>query len=60
MSKYYHERGLTPIEGVVMISKEVYEQLRELEYLQMTGTLDTVLKRMADETKADFDDRDAY
>lgn len=43
-----------------MMSEEAYEQLRELEYLQMTGTLDTVLKHMADETKADFDVRDAY
>lgn len=47
-------------EGVVIMSQERYEQLQELEFLRKTGTLDTVLKRMENEVKDDFDMKDAY
>ncbi|WP_125697140.1 type II toxin-antitoxin system Phd/YefM family antitoxin [Lacticaseibacillus yichunensis] len=49
-----------PNKGVIMISKERYEQLEELDFLEKTGTLDMVLERMAKEKPDDFTDSDAY
>lgn len=41
-------------DGVVVMDKDEYEKLKELEYLEETGTLDTVLKRMENSKKDDF------
>ena len=42
--------------GVVVIDKEKYNQLKELEYLEKTGTLDTVMDRMKNSNEDDFVD----
>ncbi|WP_155286877.1 type II toxin-antitoxin system Phd/YefM family antitoxin [Lacticaseibacillus zhaodongensis] len=49
-----------PNKGVVLISKERYTQLAELDFLQRTGTLDVVLERMKNEKPDDFNEDDAY
>lgn len=41
-------------DGVVVIDKNEYNSLKELEYLEKTGTLDVVLKRMENATDDDF------
>lgn len=41
-------------DGVVVMDKDEYEKLKELEYLEETGTLDIVLKRMENSKKDDF------
>lgn len=43
-------------DGVVVIDKKEYEHLKELEYLEKTGTLDTVMSRMKDSNDDDFVD----
>lgn len=45
-----------PNKGVVLISKERYAQLEELDFLQRTGTLDVVMNRMENEKPDDFDE----
>ncbi|EPC35673.1 MULTISPECIES: type II toxin-antitoxin system Phd/YefM family antitoxin [Lacticaseibacillus] len=49
-----------PNKGVVLISKERYAQLEELDFLQRTGTLDVVMNRMENEKPDDFDEANAY
>ena len=49
-----------PNKGVVLISKERYAQLEELDFLQRTGTLDVVMNRMENEKTDDFDEANAY
>ncbi|WP_063558328.1 type II toxin-antitoxin system Phd/YefM family antitoxin [Lacticaseibacillus paracasei] len=49
-----------PNKGVVLISKERYDQLEELDFLQRTGTLDVVMHRMENERPGDFNEEDAY
>ncbi|EKQ05349.1 hypothetical protein LCAA2362_1914 [Lacticaseibacillus casei A2-362] len=49
-----------PNKGVVLISKERYAQLEELDFLQRTGTLDVVMNRMQNEKPDDFDEANAY
>ena len=49
-----------PNKGVVLISKERYAQLEELDLLQRTGTLDVVMNRMENEKPDDFDEANAY
>lgn len=49
-----------PNKGVVLISKERYAQLEELDFLQRTGTLDVVMNRMENEEPDDFDEANAY
>ncbi|MCI1942745.1 MAG: type II toxin-antitoxin system Phd/YefM family antitoxin [Lactobacillus sp.] len=41
-------------DGVVIVDKKEYEKLQELEFLEKSGTLKTVLDRMADATDSDF------
>lgn len=48
------EKGFN--DGVVVIDKEKYNQLKELEYLEKTGTLDTVMDRMKNSNEDDFVD----
>jgi PHD/YefM family antitoxin component YafN of YafNO toxin-antitoxin module len=48
------EKGFN--DGVVVIDKEKYNQLKELEYLEKTGTLDTVMDRMRNSNEDDFVD----
>ena len=43
-------------DGVVVIDKEKYNQLKELEYLEKTGTLDTVMDRMKNSNEDDVVD----
>ena len=38
------------------MSKTEYKRLRELEYLEKTGTLATVFDRMKDATEQDFEE----
>lgn len=40
--------------SIVIMAKKEYDHLKELEYLEKTGTLDTVVKRMKNSTDADF------
>ena len=49
-----------PNKGVVLISKDRYARLEELDYLERTGTLDVVLDRMKNEKPEDFNQDDAY
>ena len=49
-----------PNKGVVLISKERYAQLEELDFLQRTGTLDVVMNRRENEKPDDFDEANAY
>ena len=49
-----------PNKGVILISKERYAELEELDFLQRTGVLATVLRRMTNEQPGDFDEHDAY
>lgn len=49
-----------PNKGVVLISKERYAQLEELDLLQRTGTLDVVMNRMENEKPDDFDEANVY
>lgn len=49
-----------PNKGVILISKDRYAQLEELNYLERTGTLDVVLDRMKNEQPDDFKQDDAY
>lgn len=49
-----------PNKGVVLISKDRYAQLEELDFLQRTGTLDVVMNRMENEKPDDFDEANAY
>lgn len=49
-----------PNKGVILISKERYAQLEELDFLERTGTLDVVMKRMEAEQPGDFNEDDAY
>ncbi|KLI75661.1 MULTISPECIES: type II toxin-antitoxin system Phd/YefM family antitoxin [Lacticaseibacillus] len=49
-----------PNKGVVLISKDRYEKLEELDFLQRTGTLDVVMQRMENEKPGDFNEKDAY
>ena len=39
---------------MVLISDDEYNQLKELEYLEKTGTLDTVMDRMKNLNEDDF------
>ena len=48
------EKGFN--DGVVVIDKEKYNQLKELENLEKTGTLDTVMDRMKNSNEDDFVD----
>ncbi|AZZ61656.1 prevent-host-death protein [Oenococcus sp. UCMA 16435] len=59
ITMHWSEKDL-PNEGTVIMSKEKYEQMQELNYLQKTDTLDAVLNRMANEKEDDFDLRNAY
>lgn len=43
-------------DGVVILDKNEYNHLKELEFLEKTGTLDTVLKRMKNSSDDDFVD----
>lgn len=43
-------------DGVVMINKKEYEKLKELEFLEKTGTLDTVIERMKNSKEDDFEE----
>lgn len=43
-------------DGVVVLDKKEYSRLKELEYLQKTGTLDVVMDRMKNSTDDDFID----
>ena len=43
-------------DGVVVIAKKEYERLKELEYLEKTGTLNTVFKRMENATDDNFEE----
>ncbi|WP_424321269.1 type II toxin-antitoxin system Phd/YefM family antitoxin [Lacticaseibacillus chiayiensis] len=49
-----------PNKGVVLISKDRYEKLEELDFLQRTGTLDVIKHRMENKKKGDFNEEDAY
>lgn len=49
-----------PNKGVILISKERYAQLEELDFLERTGTLSVVVKRMEAEQISDFHKDDAY
>lgn len=43
-------------DGVILVDKKEYNRLKELEYLEKTGTLDTVLERMKNSTDDDFEE----
>lgn len=43
-------------DGVVVMDKKEYDKLKELEFLEKSGTLDTVLERMKNSTENDFED----
>ncbi|MBP2057426.1 PHD/YefM family antitoxin component YafN of YafNO toxin-antitoxin module [Lactobacillus colini] len=43
-------------DGVIMMDKKEYNRLKELEYLEKTGTLQAVLERMEKATDDDFED----
>lgn len=49
-----------PNKGVILISKERHAQLEELDFLERTGTLSVVMKRMEAEQISDFHEDDAY
>lgn len=49
-----------PNKGVVLLSKERYDELAELNFLQKSGTLDVVMHRMENEKPDDFNLDDAY
>ena len=46
-------------DGVVLMSLADYRALKELQYLENTGVLSTVLDRMENETEDDFSLEDA-
>ncbi|MCH3989683.1 MAG: type II toxin-antitoxin system Phd/YefM family antitoxin [Lactobacillus sp.] len=41
-------------DGVVILDKKEYEKMQELQFLEKTGTLKTVIERMKSATDADF------
>ncbi|HEM3553339.1 TPA: type II toxin-antitoxin system Phd/YefM family antitoxin [Streptococcus suis] len=46
-------------DGVVVVSMADYRALKELAYLENTGTLSTVFERMENESEDDFSIEDA-
>lgn len=48
-----------PNKGVILISKERYAELEELDFLQRTGTLDVVMNRIDNEQPDDFNEENA-
>lgn len=43
-------------DGVIVMDKKEYNKLKELEFLERTGTLKTVLERMDKATDDDFEE----